>query len=75
MARKWRLAGVLFGVVVGMLAVTVSSGLAVTGAEIVALPLRDSLKRNENPLSNGGKWAGFSWAWEAPASGVDSTTG
>jgi hypothetical protein len=75
MTRSWRLVGALLGAVALLLALGASSALAVTGSEVAALPLRDSLKRNENPLSNSGKWTGASWAWEAPAAGVDTTTG
>ncbi|HWH20156.1 MAG TPA: hypothetical protein VN671_06460 [Solirubrobacterales bacterium] len=43
--------------------------------QIAGLTLRDSLKRGENPLSDGGKWSALHWSTDSPATGIDTTTG
>jgi hypothetical protein len=72
MPGKWRLGSVLFGIVAVMLVVCVGSAAAAAGPELEALPERDSLVREENPLSNGGQWTALAWAADSPPAGVTS---
>lgn len=44
-------------------------------SEILAMPIVDSLQREENPLSNEGKWKAMSWAGAIPKAGYTTLSG
>lgn len=44
-------------------------------SEILAMSVLDSLRREENPLSNGGKWTAMSWAGATPKAGYTTLSG
>ncbi|MGN6587201.1 MAG: hypothetical protein ACTHKT_06970 [Solirubrobacterales bacterium] len=56
---------------------TAAPASANTSEEIAALPVLDTLNRNESPLSNGGKWAALAWASNSSghATGRDTESG
>jgi RHS repeat-associated protein len=45
------------------------------GYKLANLPVTDALDRNEEPLSNGGKWTALNWAGGTKPAGKDTTEG
>jgi hypothetical protein len=66
---------VWIGAVAALLMMPAASALAVSSAELEGLPLRDSLQREESPLSNGGQWGQLAWVNGPLAGGVVSLDG
>lgn len=73
-AAFW-IVGVLLAI--SLLGFASTPALAGTAEEIAALPTVDPLNRNEDPLSNGGKWSALVWSSSASgrSTGRDTTSG